>query len=164
MQAFAALALLGVAAAASPPPLADEALVRAYVQRHGNQTFRPPSGQLKFPYLVPGGYYQQLWDWDSYQTGVALLEHGSAPFLAGSMKNFLSGVNLTDGQVPGCLTPAGASPAIYHVKPVVIQGAWIGASYSKDWAQFKPFLAQMKVQTTHIGIQLWIHFGSNSCC
>ena len=79
----------------------------------------------------PPSYYQQLWDWDSMITGAALLELGSAPYLAGSMKNFLSGVDLSTGMVKGCLTPDGATPTIYHAKPVLIQGTWIGAKHSK---------------------------------
>ena len=67
-------------------------------------------------------------------TGTALLELGSAPYLAGSMKNFLSGVDLSTGMVKGCLTPDGATPTIYHAKPVLIQGAWIGAKHSKPSA------------------------------
>ena len=124
-------------------PVEDEALVHAYVARFGNTTFRPPSGALKFPYLVPGGFYQQLWDWDSMLTGTALLDFGSAPYLAGSMKNFFSQVNVSDGTVKGCLTPEGASETIYHAKPVLIQGALIAAQYMNDTNQFRPFAKRM---------------------
>ena len=81
-------------------------------------------------------------------TGTALLQFGSAPsvcdtanptttpfgcfcgtifwwlhcllyrYLAGSMKNFLANVDLSNGMVKGCLTPDGATPTIYHAKPV----------------------------------------------
>jgi hypothetical protein len=87
--------------------------------------------------------YQQLWDWDSMFTGTALLEFGSAPYLAGSMKNFFSQVNVSDGTVKGCLTPEGASETIYHAKPVLIQGALIAAQYANDTRQFRPFAKQM---------------------
>ena len=121
----------------------DEALVLQYTKSFGNSTFREASGQLKYPYLVPAGVYQELWDWDSMLTGTAMLAFGSAPYLAGSMMNFLAGVD-KDGLVPGCLTPKGPSPAIYHAKPVVLQGAWIAAKYQQDFEQFRPFVAQMK--------------------
>lgn len=78
------------------------------------------------------------------QTGVALLGLGSAPYLEGSAKNFLSGVDLATGMVKGCLTPTGASPAIYHAKPVIIQAAWIAAKHSAAGpAGFAEFLPQM---------------------
>ena len=37
----------------------DEALVAGYVAKFAGTMFREPAGQLSFPYLVPGGYYQQ---------------------------------------------------------------------------------------------------------
>lgn len=39
---------------------ADERLVADYVRAHGNQTFRSPAGRIKYPYMVPGGFYQQV--------------------------------------------------------------------------------------------------------
>ena len=121
----------------------DDALVSNYVAKFGNSTFRPPSGRLKYPYLVPAGYYQQLWDWDSYLTGTALLQHGAAPYLAGSAKNFLSQVT-KEGMVKGCLTPLGPSPALYHAKPVLIQASLIAAK-NTNFEQFQPFLPSMKL-------------------
>ena len=130
------LLLHGVHASLATPS-DDEALVESYVAQFGNLTFREPSGALKYKYLVPGGFYQQLWDWDSMFTGIALLQYGSAPYLAGSMKNFFSQVNLTDGTVKGCLTPEGASQTIYHAKPVLIQGALVAAKHTKNFDQYK---------------------------
>lgn len=110
MPLVASLTLWAIVVSTSPVDPADEALVIEYVKAQGNKTFREPSGwhnvkypcvfvdllrvalvsttlgNLKYPYLVPAGYYQQLWDWDSMQTGTALLSMGSAPYLAGSMK------------------------------------------------------------------------------
>ena len=60
------------------------------------------------------------------------------------MLNFLSKVDVDSGQVPGCLTPAGASPAIYHAKPVVVQAAWIAATApGGNVSVFAPFAAAM---------------------
>ena len=41
----------------------DTALVRAHVAATANQTFRPASGALPYPYLVPAGPYNEAWDW-----------------------------------------------------------------------------------------------------
>ena len=102
-------------------------IVYEYVKEHANETFRQPKGILKFPYLVPSGPYNQLWDWDSMFTGVALFEFGSAPYLSGSMENFLYHTNVQSGEVQGCLLPSGATGTIFHAKPVIIQGAWLAA-------------------------------------
>jgi hypothetical protein len=110
---------------ASPNP--DVTLVKAHVAANAHLTFRPASGVLKFPYLVPGGPYNQTWDWDSLFMGVAMRNHGSTPYLAGTMRNFLDHTNVSTGQVQGGLTPEGATNVIYHAKPVIIQGAWLAA-------------------------------------
>ena len=60
-------------------------------------------------------------------TGVALFEFGSAPYLSGSMENFLYHTNTQSGEVQGCLLPSGATGTIFHAKPVIIQGAWLAA-------------------------------------
>lgn len=131
--------LLGAAAALTP-----EQRVEEHVRTNANLTFRPASGFLKYPYLVPGGPYDELWDWDSMFTGVALLEYGSAPFFEGSMLNFLDHTNLTTGAVEGCLLPSGDTGTIFHAKPVVIQGALLAAKHTGDFGVFKPFLPQMQ--------------------
>jgi hypothetical protein len=115
-----------------------------YPSTHPTHCAAVSTGSLKYPYLVPAGYYQQMWDWDSMLTGTALLSIGSAPYLAGSMKNFLDHTNLTTGMVKGCLTPGGVYPAIYHAKPVVIQGALIAARAQSDFEQFRTFLPAMR--------------------
>lgn len=99
----------------------DALLVQHHVAALANATFRQPSGVLKYPYLVPAGPYEQMWDWDSLFMGVALDEYGSRPYLAGTMKNFLDHTNTTTGEVQGCLTPTGSTGIIYHAKPVIVQ-------------------------------------------
>jgi putative isomerase len=80
---------------------------------------REPGGVLKHPFLVPGSaqYLDQLWDWDSWMTDVALrqvlLESGDPevserliPYERGCILNFLAGVSY-DGWVPYILTRQG---------------------------------------------------------
>jgi hypothetical protein len=140
---FLLLAVARTAVSAPPPagdPVADSALVSAYVAANVNATFRNASGALRYPYQVPGGPYDQLWDWDSIFVGVSAAKLGGSPFFLGSMLNFMAAVNLTDGEVPGCLTPSGASPTLYHAKPILIQGAFLAAKANGgDFAAFKPF-------------------------
>lgn len=30
------------------------------------QVIKEPQGFIKYPYLIPAGFYSQLWDWDAY--------------------------------------------------------------------------------------------------
>lgn len=123
----------------------DEILVKNYVKNNANSTFRQPNGSLRFPYLVPSGPYDAMWDWDALFIGVALREEGALPYLAGTMMNFLDHTNVIDGMVKGCLKPDNADGTLYHAKPVVIQGAWLAVKYGgATAAAFLPFKFQMQ--------------------
>jgi hypothetical protein len=104
---------------------------------------RGASGQLAFPYLIPFGGFDQLWDWDAVYLGVGSLRFGSAPFFVGSMLNFLSAVSLPDGEVRGCLTPDGSTPYLRRAKPGLVWGAWLAARASGNFSAFRPYDAQM---------------------
>ena len=143
MAGVRSLLLVLTSAAPAPAPTPQQ-LVEAHVRASANLTFREASGFLKFPYLVPGGPYDELWDWDSMFTGVALLQYGSAKYFEGSMLNFLDHTNLTTGQVEGCLLPSGDTGTIFHAKPVVIQGALLAAKHTGDFVKFKPFAPAME--------------------
>ena len=131
----------------------DLSLVKGYVVSHGNETFRPATGLLPYPYLVPSGPYEQCWDWDSVFTGVGLLDLGGAPYLAGSMKNFFHWTNLSTGFVTQCVDSTTASPSCSssnsstavdaHAKPLLIQGALFAATHTGDFEQFRAFRPQM---------------------
>jgi hypothetical protein len=134
---FTIAAILVLSALSARAITPDEALCRTHTAANANATWRRPSGVLSFPYLVPAGPYAQCWDWDSVFLGVATLPWGSRPNLAGSMMNFFSSTNLTDGSVTGCLTPtlptvcsssSAEHDALVHAKPILIQGAWLAAS------------------------------------
>ena len=153
--------LIGIAYLASASTTAtstasddDLEVVQQYVLAHGNETFRPATGLLPYPYLVPSGPYQQCWDWDSVFTGVGLLDLGGAPYLAGSMKNFFHMTNVTDGTVTQCVDPTTAAPSCSssnessavgaHAKPLLIQGALFAARKMGDFEQFRAFQPQME--------------------
>lgn len=132
----------------------DTSLVKKYVLSNYQKTFREPNGTLEHPYLVPGGPYDQSWDWDSVFTGLALLDLGSAPYLAGSMKNFFDQTNSTTGEVTICVDPTTTSPSCSsdpadnqasgsHAKPLLIQGALIAADFTGDYEQFHSYKNKM---------------------
>mmetsp|Transcript_46525 Transcript_46525/g.75943 ORF Transcript_46525/g.75943 Transcript_46525/m.75943 type:complete len:86 (+) Transcript_46525:46-303(+) len=81
--------------------MAETTMIKEYVEREAARVLRSPSKMLRYPYLVPAGPYEQLWDWDSVFTGVGLFPFGSAPYLAGSMMNFLDWTNEDSGEVEG---------------------------------------------------------------
>lgn len=138
--------LLALLASASPAPDPDTALVYAHVTAEINSTFREAQGQLQFPYQVPAGPYNELWDWDSVFLGVASSrDFSGSRFFVGSMSNFLQKTNLTTGEVKGCLTPGGDTPTLFHAKPIIIQGALLAAKFDGgNYSQFASFRPAME--------------------
>ena len=49
---------------ASPEEASE--IVDAYLTEKWRSLARPPKGELKYPYLVPGSVYDTLWDWDGF--------------------------------------------------------------------------------------------------
>src|ERR1039457_6573356 len=39
------------------------------------QTIRPAEGYFKYDYLIPAGFYKQMWDWDGFFIGCYLASH-----------------------------------------------------------------------------------------
>ena len=127
----------------------DVALIQAHVRAAAPPVCKAPAGQLRHPYLTPGGFYSQLWDWDAVYMGVGLLSYGGVPAFCGSMMNFLDGVDLATGEVKGCLTPTGPSTTLYHAKPVIVWGAYLAAKASGDFAAWRPYAPAMRALIAH---------------
>src|SRR6185437_13832929 len=75
---FAVIATLLVSCSLSTaqPPAGetDAALLlrdlTADFNRLAPQTIRPADGYIKHPYMIPAGYYNQMWDWDGFFIGL----------------------------------------------------------------------------------------------
>lgn len=116
------------------------------------QTMRPAEGYLKHDYLIPGGYYKQMWDWDGFFIG-AHLAHQSpeqAKYLKWWVLNFADEVN-ADGWVPGVvmadrLPVAKPDPVMgmFTVKPFLAQGAVIASEKLGDYTWVAPVWEQLK--------------------
>ena len=92
---------------------------------------RPPHGLLHHEYLVPGGGYHGLFDWDSYFTAVAMSYQNRGKALAGSVKDFLHFTDNPYGNYRG-YTPR--------------QIQWNHVSVLPEMC--KPFLAQMALRAS----------------
>jgi hypothetical protein len=47
----------------------DAALLASLTEdfaRLAPETVRPAQGDIRFPYMIPAGHYDQLWDWDGF--------------------------------------------------------------------------------------------------
>ena len=89
-------------------------IIKDYVLREYIKCMRDPSGILKYKFIVPGSVYSdELWDWDSWLTDIAI-----SPFLSsddqidyekGCVLNFLDKTD-SIGRAPILINPKGANP------------------------------------------------------
>jgi alpha,alpha-trehalase len=102
------------------------------------QTIRPADGYIRYPYLIPAGYYAQMWDWDGFFIGVHWTnqETADAKYLRDWVLSFASSAD-PDGYVAGCITPKGPRPLFgkFAMKPFLAQGALIAAEklHESEW-------------------------------
>ena len=110
-------------------------------------SIRPAEGYLKYDYLIPAGFYKQMWDWDGFFIGCYLASHKKedAKYLKGWVLNF---VNSTDknGYVPGCITIKGPRPIFgkFAMKPFLSQGAYFASYYSSNFSWISPLWDKLK--------------------
>jgi neutral trehalase len=108
------------------------------------KTIRPAEGYLKYDYLVPAGYYPQMWDWDGFFIG-AHLSHQSrdqAKYLKGWVLSFAGAID-KEGYVAGMITtegpvPAGGKFGKFAMKPFLAQGAVIASERLGDYQWVAP--------------------------
>jgi putative isomerase len=91
-------------------------VIQQHIFKEYKGMFKEPKGYLKYPFITPGcsSYQDQLWDWDSWLTDIALrqilLEQGSSQdkkeafeYEQGCILNFLNSEN--DGRIPVVIGP-----------------------------------------------------------
>jgi alpha,alpha-trehalase len=111
------------------------------------QTIRPADGYIKHPYLIPAGYYNQMWDWDGFFIGLhwANQDPANAKYLRDWVLGFAGSAD-ADGYVAGCITPKGPRPLFgkFAMKPFLAQGALVAARDLNDYEWIRPVWPAMK--------------------
>ena len=151
----------------------DEIILQYILNRAGG-VLKPPTGDLKYPYIDPGaGYGGELWDWDSYFTARALcracnvlpaervdkaglsreriVEH-----IKGCVLNFLAAQE-RDGYVPIMVAAGGLFEGYFHAehqkgvplnqhKPFLCQAALQACKFTDDfdWLDENRLIAYMR--------------------
>ena len=140
--ALMASAMMTLASDAAPPPLARLlAEVSAAYAKLEPQSIRPAEGFIKYDYLVPAGYYGEMWDWDGFFIGCHLANQSAAKakYLKFWALNFAAAVD-SQGYVAGCITTKGPRPLMgkFAMKPFLAQGAVIAARRLGDYEWVRP--------------------------
>ena len=131
-------------------PSADHATLSSLTAdfaRLGPQTIRPADGYIHHSYLIPAGYYAQMWDWDGFFIGLhwASQNAADAKYLRDWAISFATSAD-ADGYVAGCITPAGPRALFgkFAMKPFLAQGALVAARSLQDDTWIKPIWPAMR--------------------
>jgi alpha,alpha-trehalase len=105
------------------------------------QSIRPAEGFIKYDYLIPAGYYKQMWDWDGFFIGCHLAQQSpdQAKYLKWWVLDFAGAID-QDGYVAGCITTKGSRPLMgkFAMKPFLAQGAVIASERMGDYEWVRP--------------------------
>ena len=140
-----------VGTADKPVPL-DQTLteVSAAYAKLEPQSIRPAEGFIKYDYLIPAGYYKQMWDWDGFFIGSHLAQQGKPQYLQWWVLDFAGAID-KDGYVAGCITTKGPRPLMgkFAMKPFLAQGAVIASERMNDYHWVKPIWESMRKVITY---------------
>lgn len=105
---------------------------------------RPAEGFLKYPYLIPAGFYQQMWDWDGFFMGTWFIENGQPEYMQYWALNFLEGMD-ENGYVAGCMTTEGprVKRGTFFMKPFLSQGVLRASQAMGDFEWVRPYYERL---------------------
>ena len=104
------------------------------------QVVKEPDGFIKYPYLIPAGFYSQLWDWDAFFMANHFISRGEPEYMKNWVMTFAQGID-DDGYVAGCMTKDGPRQAYsgkFAMKPFLSQGAYHYSKATGDWEWIRP--------------------------
>jgi len=112
---------------------------------------QPAEGYLKYPYLIPAGFYKQMWDWDGFFIANYFISRGKPEYLKYWTLNLLEGVD-ENGYVSGCATIKGPRPIFgkFAVKPFLAQGAYIYSKTTGDYTWLNKNYDKLKLVISYI--------------
>ncbi|MDE6754105.1 MAG: hypothetical protein K2J82_05770 [Muribaculaceae bacterium] len=104
------------------------------------EVVKEPQGFIKYPYLIPAGFYSQLWDWDAFFMANHFISKGEPEYMKNWVLTFSQGID-DDGYVAGCMTkdgPRNVYSGRFAMKPFLSQGAYHYANATDDWEWLRP--------------------------
>ena len=118
--------------------------VSSEFERISPRVIRPAEGFLKYPYLIPAGFYQQMWDWDGYFMGTWFIYKDKPEYMKYWALNFLEGMD-GSGYVAGCMTTK--VPRLvrgtFFMKPFLSQGVLRYCEATGDYEWVRPYYERL---------------------
>ena len=112
------------------------------------QVIMPAEGYLQHPYMIPAGFYKQMWDWDGFFIGnhLASIDPDNGKYLKYWSMNFLNSIDSL-GYIAGCITTNGPRPIFgrFAIKPFLSQGVFFASEKLDDYEWIRPYYESLKM-------------------
>ena len=114
-------------------------LSEIYADDLSHKVIQPAEGYLKYPYLIPAGFYKQMWDWDGFFMGNYFCSKCQPEYLQYWALNLIEGID-ENGYVSGCATTKGPRPIFgdFSMKPFLSQGVLLASQKANDFEWIRP--------------------------
>lgn len=116
------------------------------------QVIMPEDGYLQYPYMIPAGFYKQMWDWDGFFIGnhLASLDPQNGKYLKYWALNFLNSID-EEGYIAGCITTNGPRPIFgrFAIKPFLAQGVYFASESLDDYEWVREYYSSLKKVLTN---------------
>lgn len=102
------------------------------------QVIQPAEGYLKYPYLIPAGFYKQMWDWDGFFMANHFISQDKPEYMQYWALNLIEGID-DEGYVSGCANTKGPRPIFgkFSMKPFLSQGVYFASEKLGDYTWIK---------------------------
>ncbi|MCK9343165.1 MAG: alpha,alpha-trehalase [Massilibacteroides sp.] len=119
--------------------------ITEYYKKIDHKVIQPAEGYLKNPYLIPAGFYKQMWDWDGFFMGSYFIAEGKPEYMKYWALNLMQGID-KEGYVSGCATTKGPRPIFgkFSMKPFLSQGVYLASEAMHDYSWVKPYYEKLK--------------------
>ncbi|WP_198842700.1 MGH1-like glycoside hydrolase domain-containing protein [Aureibaculum flavum] len=109
------------------------------------KVIQPAEGYLKYPYLIPAGFYKQMWDWDGFFMGNHFVSKGKPEYLKFWALNLIQGID-DEGYVSGGATTEGPRFLFgkFAVKPFLSQGVYFACEGANDYEWIASHYEELK--------------------
>lgn len=109
------------------------------------RVIQPAEGYLKYPYLIPAGFYKQMWDWDGFFMGNHFVAMGKPEYLKYWALNLIEGID-EEGYVSGGATTKGPRLLFgkFAMKPFLSQGVYFASEGLQDYTWVENHYTDLK--------------------
>ncbi len=109
------------------------------------KVIQPAEGYLKYPYLIPAGFYKQMWDWDGFFMGNHFVSIGQPKYLKYWALNLIEGID-EEGYVSGGATTKGPRLLFgkFAMKPFLSQGVYAASEGLGDYTWVEEYYEELK--------------------